>query len=193
MSSSSHKQRVLIDVDDVAAQFRRGYLDTVFRLHGVRIAMDTTLKTWDIDHTLQLTQPQLNAVWREINSPGWAQRLEPMPGAVAAIEALASRHEVMFVTKPLRSSDTWESDRRKWVRKHFGVHLSECVHQTGKKYAVDGNWLIEDKPEHAEQWIADRMEHSRRRCQAILYAWPYNASSKFTRLPDWPSIVQYIN
>ena len=186
-------KRVLIDVDDVAAQFRRGYLDTVMRIHGINIDMSTTLSSWDIDHTLQLTRQQLNAVWREINSPGWAQTLEPMPGVLEAVVNLSSRYEVMFVTKPLKSSDTWQSDRRKWVRKWFGPAMSENVVQTGKKYAVDGNWLIEDKPEHAEQWIADRMEHSRRRCQAILYAWPYNADSKFTRLPDWPSIVNYIN
>lgn len=186
------EDRVLIDIDDTAGQFRLGYLDTVFNLHGVKIDLASCLSTWDIDNTLQLTQWQINAVWKAINSPGWNQQLLPMPGAVEAIDRLARKHEVMFVSKPLKSSATWESDRRKWVRKYFGVKLSNSLHQTGQKHAVDGNWFIEDKPEYAEAWTADRQKYSRRRSQAILYAWPYNESSTLLRLPNWRAIVDYI-
>lgn len=189
------KNRLLIDIDDVSAMFRYRFMQLVNEIHGTNLRYENCQGYWEVSKAMGLTERQAAPVWRAVNSNGFAQTLEPMPGVQEAVERLAQHYEVMFVTKPLRSSPTWVYDRTHWVKKHFGVALSKNIHSTGAKYAVDGNVLIEDTPSHAVAWLADRIEHSRRNCYAVLYAWPYNEDQgqhSFPRFPDWPAITNHI-
>lgn len=189
---------ILIDIDDVSAQFRRSYIESINHVLGREFLYENTPFTdWDIDKSFQFTNYERARLWKYINSLGWAQRLELMPGAGDAIEALASRHEVVFVSKPLKTSATWVNDRYKWVRKHFGVTLATEMISTAAKYRVDGDFLIEDRVGHATEWMRVRTLRSpHRRHQPILYAWPYNdvpEAANIPRLPDWKTIVEWID
>jgi 5'(3')-deoxyribonucleotidase len=188
------KKRFLIDVDDVTAQFRTAYLQTIARLYpSLQVDPASCIEEWDVDKIVPLEKWQKDAIWHEINSPGWCYDMEPMPGAVEAIKILAYNHEVSFVTKPLKTSPTWGYDRRRWIHKHFGPKLADNLHNTAQKYAVDGNYLIEDRIEHCDAWLADRAEHSKRKHAAILYAWPYNEHTpiRHVRMPNWGAIIRY--
>lgn len=188
------RTRVLIDVDDVCGQFRRLYLDTIRELFGVEITLDQSSRDYDVDKFSPLEEWQKAQVWRVINSQGWATKMEPMPGAVEAIQRIAQHHQVSFITKPLKSSPTWGADRRRWISRHFGPKLAEKVHSTSAKEEVDGNFLIEDRLSYCEAWSEDRREHSKRKFEAVLFAWPYNEHrpERFKRFPDWKSIADYV-
>jgi 5'(3')-deoxyribonucleotidase len=192
-----HPRRVLIDVDDVAGQFRRAAIEVANRLFNLDVHLEDCI-AWNIEEMFPTLSPaQITCLWEVIESPGWAQKMRPMEGAVSSIARIAAKYEVAFVTKPLKSSPTWGYDRRKWVAMHFGESLAENLHSTGMKYAVDGDYLIEDTLSHLAEWLIDRKQHSKRTFKGILYAWPYNEvhtleTRYHVRLPDWYSIVSYL-
>ena len=190
-----HKKRILIDIDDVCAQFRLAYLQTLFFLFGIKCDVKDAMAIYDIDKMFDLAPKQHAQLWKTINGPGWAGTLEPMPGAVKHIKELARYFEVSFVSKNLKTSPTWVYDRTLWLKKHFGQELADNYHATGQKYAVDANWLIEDRVDHVEKWLADRKEHSKRNFKALLFAWPYNenAPEGVERLPDWDAIAAVLH
>lgn len=190
-----HKKRVLIDIDDVCAQFRLGYLRTLYALFGIQCNVEDAMALYDIDKMFDLTPEQHALLWKTINGPGWCGHLEPMPGAVEHIKELARYYEVSFVSKNLKTSPTWVYDRTRWLKRHFGQELADNYHATGQKYAVDANWLVEDRVDHVEKWLEDRRLHSKRNYQALLFAWPYNenAPEGVLRLPDWDAIAATIH
>lgn len=199
-----HPRRVLIDVDDVTGQFRLAAIQLANRMFNLDVRL-ATCTAWNINEMFpMLSKRQLDYLWEAIESPGWAQEMLPMHGAVAGILRIAAKYEVAFVTKPLKSSMTWGYDRRMWIAKYFGEDLAENLNSTGMKYAVDGDYLIEDTLTHVAEWLADRNQHSKRTFKAIIYAWPYNEidtperqrlvhlMDRCVRLPDWYSIVNYL-
>lgn len=190
-----HIKRVLIDLDDTTCQFRQGYIDLVNELFGTQHTLAEISMDYYCDLAIKLTKAQQSQVWQAINKRGWSQSLQPMPGAVEAIQRLKSRYEVAFLTKQSLSSETWNYDRYRWVKKWFGAELAENIHFTRKKHAVCGDYLIEDHVENCKAWLVDRQLRSKHPARVILYAWPYNeyhdiCSTKASRLPDWPSIVK---
>lgn len=190
-------KRVLIDVDDVTGQFRRAAIELANQMFGLNVDISQCV-AWNVEEMFPtLTEDQIVQLWEKICGPGWGQTLLPMPGAVEAIDRIARKYQVAFVTKPLKLSPTWCYDRRLWIAKYFGEVLANSVHNTSMKYAVDGNYLIEDTISHLVEWLRDRKEHSRRDFKAIIYAWPYNEAHPIetqyhVRLPDWPSIEDYL-
>lgn len=146
------RPRFLCDVDDVLANYVQGFVAAVLAT-GVRdIKMDHPFDDWDLSKSLGLTEEEDNKVYSLINMPGFATRLNPMPGAVEAVKKIAQIADVLFVTSPLKSSPTWAFDRTAWLQKHFGTEQGNKVASTGEKYAVSGDFLLDDKPEHCAEW-----------------------------------------
>lgn len=183
---------LLIDVDDVTAQFRRKFVDMANNILGTEISFESSLHCYEIEKGMNLTKAQNSKVWVEVNKKGFASSLDLMPGAGDAVENLSKKYEVMFLTSPLKSSDTWVSDRRRWMRKHFGRVLEDSIITTKSKFAVDGDYFIDDRPEMINKWTSERL----RRCgshstpKPMLYAWPYNEGTPAPRFRSWEDITK---
>ncbi len=151
-TSLSKRPRFLCDVDDVIANYIQGFISAV-KATGVRdIEHDHIFDQWDLAASLKLTQKEEHKVYDLIETPGFATRLNPCPGAVPAIKKIAELCDVFFVTSPLKTSPTWAYDRLQWLITQFGDEQGKKVVSTSEKYAVDGDYFLDDKIEHCRAW-----------------------------------------
>lgn len=185
-----------IDVDDVTGQFRRKFWEITNEECGLNLDFDLCCNHYDCEVGMGLTRDQEDKVWPHIAKKGFASTLELMPGAGDAIEYLASRYEVVFITKPFKMSESWFNDRYQWVLKHFGKTLAESINFTGAKHLVDTDFFIDDRPEMLDRWYDHRLERSysfNGIPKSIAYPWQYNANCRTThRRLTWDKIIEYV-
>jgi 5'(3')-deoxyribonucleotidase len=179
--------RVLLDVDGVIADFTGKVLSEIERILG-RYYEPHQVTQWSIKDALGLSDRDWKRVVDEvICREGFAYFLDPYPGAVAAVKELAADH-VYFVTSPWHSSETWCHDRTEWLCKHFGQAQGRKVIHTGHKHLVDGDVLVDDKPETVFEWARVNV-----RRVGVLWDRPYNQRSGLRlRTNDWDRLRQII-
>lgn len=74
--------------------------------------------------------------------------LPPLPGAIAGIQALADAgHDVRICTSPLLQNPYCVAEKYQWVAQHLGVAWLDKLILTKDKTLVQGDYLIDDKPE----------------------------------------------
>lgn len=83
--------------------------------------------------------------------------MDPMPGAIEAVQALAAlgKYELYILsTAPWGNPSAW-TDKAKWVQKHFdsdrpdGVFYKRLILSHHKNMCVQPNaWLIDDRKAH---------------------------------------------
>jgi len=140
---------LLVDVDEVLADFQTPALDIMSEVTG-RSYTQHDFNEWDIFGTL--SEEERKKVFQIIEQPGFAAKLKPAEGAQQFIENLSKLGTVIIVTTPFRSP-TWVHERTQWLWQHFGIPSKRVVN-TGAKYLVHGRALLDDKPEHVNNWQA---------------------------------------
>lgn len=101
--------------------------------------------------------------------------MDPVAGALEAIEELAERFDMYVLsTSPWENPSAW-SDKLEWVKKYLGDTGYKRLILTHHKNLNIGDYLVDDRTKNG----ADRFsgEH-------ILFG-----SEQF---PDWPSVVRYL-
>lgn len=93
--------------------------------------------------------PEESAIIRSVMvEDGFYSRLQPVPGARAALKAMTKAgHDVRIVTSPWVSNPSCASDKLNWVVEHYGQYWGARVIITTDKTLVRGDILIDDKPE----------------------------------------------
>lgn len=94
--------------------------------------------------------------------PGIFSLMDPMPGAMEALEKLHRHYELYILsTAPWLNPSAW-IDKVSWIQKHFGKHESSLFYKrliiSHHKNLNKGHYLIDDRPnngaEHFEgEWI----------------------------------------
>ena len=146
--------RILIDVDEVLADFQTPVLKVMSQLFGSDVRKEH-FKTWDIFENL--TKEQVQSVFSHINVTGFCSALEPTPGSQDAIEKLKGLGDVYIVTSPVLSSPTWVHERSEWLWRYFSIPSKHVIH-TSAKYLVRGNALLDDRPDHIRNWKTENPE-----------------------------------
>lgn len=176
------KNRILIDVDGVIANFIDYY---------IKIASDILRKdlfiinkySWDTGDALGLADHEKKEVDKGLYSYG-ALGIVPYEGAVEAIIDLANLHDIYFVTTPLDESETWASDRIRWLIKYFGPKLGGKYILTHDKFTVCGDILIDDKTDNVVKW-----KEAWPKSLPILWAHDYNSMvTDIIRVNNWGRI-----
>jgi len=144
----TEREPVLVDVDEVLGDFQTPALKIMSQVTGQRY-QPGDFTTWDIFGVL--SKPELDEVFKRIGCDGFASCLEPTPGSQDFIRELSKMAKVYIVTSPFPSR-TWASERTKWVKDHFDIPGKQVIH-TAAKYLVRGRALLDDKPEHTENWL----------------------------------------
>ena len=111
--------------------------------------------------------------------PGIFARLDPMPGALDAVAALAKEYEChILTTAPWENSSAW-TDKVNWIHKYFGSDVNSPffhrINITHDKGMFTGDYLIDDRSRHgvlrfSGEWI-----------EFGSYAFP-----------DWESVLNYL-
>ncbi len=175
--------RILLDCDGVLSDFITPALRVVELLTGKQYAHDD-VTDWDLD--VLVPEGQRETFWEACSAPGFARNMQPYPGAVAAVEALRTRHNVFVVTAYMHSSKTWVHDRDAWLHHYFGFMQRDIVH-TKAKHLIAGDVFVDDKPSNVREW---QMEHTDG--IGLIFDRPHNRDAVGTRVFDWIDVCEHI-
>lgn len=107
--------------------------------------------------------------------PGIFSRMDPMPGAIAAVHQLAKDFDVYILsTAPWKNPSAW-SDKVTWVTEYLDDVLHKRLILSHHKDFLKGDYLIDDRPKHG----ADNFEGE----------WIQFGSERF---PDWKTVIEYL-
>lgn len=180
---------LLLDADGVIVDFVKGYLNTVEAVTGKRFTVDQ-ITQFDIGKALGLSPEEISKVYAAIK-PGFCESLDPLPGAVEAVQRLMCCTDLYIVTSPLSALNTWASEREKWLKKHLGLS-NKRVLSGSAKHLVRGDFFVDDRAENVVEWD----EHNAG--VAVMWKSPWNAKHPWhgLRFNDWSkldTIIQQAN
>ncbi len=176
---------ILIDVDEVLADFQGAAFDVIARVTGRRHSREEC-KQWEMFG--QFLQPEeRKPVFAEIRKPGFCSALSPLPGAQEGVKRLQELGEVYAVTSPFRS-EPWVHERTKWLEDHFGIQESNVVF-TSAKFLVTGDVLLDDRPDHILKWEA-KHPHG----HGLLWHLPNTAGQHddIDRVHTWDEVIRRV-
>lgn len=165
---------ILLDADGVFVNFVKGYLDIIERVTGKRFTEDQ-ITEFDIGKALGLSEADMRDVYNSIQT-GFCKRLEPLPGAIEAIQRIMLNHNVYVVTSPWTGVDTWDSERRTWIKVHLGLDKSRVLSGSAK-HLVRGDFFIDDKAENCVDW-----QDANPNGTAVMWRSPWNQNHPW---PGW--------
>src|SRR5574338_1228455 len=97
------RKRLLLDVDEVLADFQSPTYDVIERLFGRRLT-PFDYDVWDM-FTL-FTDEEKTVIFAEIEKPGFCRDLRPKEGSIEAVHELRKFVDVFPVTRHF-TSPTW--------------------------------------------------------------------------------------
>ena len=138
---------ILLDQDNVLADFEEGFRIAWARVHpDIPPVAEPDRKSFQVrdDYPTRL-QPKVDAI---IQSRGFYRHLPPVRGAVHAVnQLLAEGIEVFICTSPLSQYQNCVLEKYEWVDEHLGSEFTKQVILTRDKTLVQGDVLVDDKPE----------------------------------------------
>ncbi len=179
------RKRLLVDVDEVLADFQTPMFEALYELYGRRASAEDC-EVWDC---FSLMSPnEKKGVFSIIEHPGWCRALKPKEGAQAAIEELRKLVDVFAVTSHFPTSRTWVHERDVWLQEHFHFERPHIVH-TSSKYIVSGDAFLDDNPGHVNAWKAAHPNGL-----AMLWHIPNTRKLGFDdiRVKSWSEVVEKV-
>lgn len=175
--------RILVDQDAVIASWGLEYDRCLDALGEPAAGIPRTADQEDWNLKNGRSPEEQEIIERIMCSPGFYARLEPIPGAKTALNALLKQgNDVRIVTAPYISNPTCASDKLNWVVKHYGSHWGARVIMTNDKTAIRGDVLIDDRPRitgfHDPEW-----KH------IVFGDYAYNRDAAGLRLKSWDMTV----
>ncbi len=178
------KPRLLVDVDEVLADFQSPAFEVIARITG-RSYKPEDFEVWDI--FTALNDEELQAVGEAIELPGFCSSLRPTPGAVEAIWEIREFADVYVVTSPQHNRH-WVYERTEWLMEHFKFKKAQIIH-TAAKYMVRGHAFLDDKPEHVQHWAHENPEGL-----AMLWHIPNTRAigQGLLRVKSWSEVIEQV-
>lgn len=108
----------------------------------IHIDMDDTIchfkKAHEEKRTDEIKYPQ--------SQYGFFADLEPIQGAIEAVNMLSVFHEVYILTAPSYMNPLCYTEKRVWIEKHFGLSFCKKLIICPNKTLIRGHYLIDDIP-----------------------------------------------
>lgn len=157
---------ILFDQDGVLANYMKAYLEAIAREFPElpKLPPEDALHFNAEEHFPAEYRSRIEALALR---PGFFLSLEPIPGAIPAMQALLSQgFDVRICTSPKKVFDNCVAEKFAWVKKHLGQEFVERIVLTRDKTLVHGDILVDDKPDITGV-CTPSWKH-------ILYDQPYN-------------------
>lgn len=105
---------------------------------------------------------------------GFFLNLEPMPGAIEAVNLLQQNYDVWILSRPSVQNISCYSEKAYWVKNHLGFEMQEKLILCTNKSLLKGDYLIDDTTDHGQLDFEGKLLHY--------------GSEQF---PDWSKVTQY--
>lgn len=102
-------------------------------------------------------------------------RLEPMPGAIDAVEQLKKHYEIYFLSTPMWNVPHSFTDKRLWLEKTFGEFAKKRLILTHRKDLNMGAYLVDDRLKNGAENFSGTHIHF--------------GTEKF---PNWQSVLDHL-
>ena len=183
--------RILLDCDGVLADFVRAYLWHVNKIHARRIPTAYSpddVTQWDIASALSLSKETEDEASAIMGRPGECLKISAYLGSSEGVRMLQELGDVHIVTTPFPPSETWTSQREKWLAVHYGIPRSRVCHAYDKTI-VAGDVLIDDKTSTLVAW-----KRAHPGGVAILWDRPWNRGDAWSgmRATSWQEVADGI-
>ena len=107
--------------------------------------------------------------------PGLFALMEPMPGAIEAVQLLAKHYDVYILSTSPWGNTTAASDKIEWVKKHMNGVFHKRVILTHHKELLMGDFLIDDRGKNGTSEFRGE--------------WIHFGSERF---PDWDAVLEHL-
>jgi 5'-nucleotidase len=184
------KPILLIDMDGVIADFYGHFLSIWREKYPDRVYVkpeDVTAFYLETLYPAEYSQDILDI----LRAPGFFANLPPMPGAIEALKKLdeEGKFEIYLCSTPDSDSvnHNCASEKMRWVERHLGKKWVKDVILTHDKTLVQGDFLIDDKPNinglRKPSWMQIMFQHAYNK---DVYGFHMNGWDK------WPGVEEYI-
>lgn len=175
---------VLVDMDGVLCKWQDMY-DNLLRTHYPHIPIFPFEKVTRFKTQSFYADEYRAEIAEMMNMPGFYRDLEPMEGAVEALQAMrAAGIQVFICTAPYVTNKTCASEKMEWVEKHLGSDWLNRTIITSDKTLVNGDFLIDDKPD-IKGAIVPAWKH-------VVFDAPYNRGIE-PRLDVWDQWLEVLS
>jgi 5'(3')-deoxyribonucleotidase len=169
------KPTILLDCDGILADFI-GTALLVLRAESGLVLPRESITTWEVFDSMPYeAQAYKTRVYNLMKGRLGCFSMRAYDGAKEGVKRLQELGEVVIVTSPFPDSDTWMSERERWLKFHFGITREHVIH-TYCKHHVKGDFFIDDKTSSVLKW-AECHPHGR----SLLWHMPTNENDE---LPD---------
>lgn len=167
---------ILVDMDDVLAEFERGVIDNIVEKHPDKKDL---FKKDRKEFNLKEEYPELKDLIGEIvGKEGIVHGLEPVKGSIKALKELEEKgHDVFICTSPLTDYRNNVFEKYKWVDENLGQEWVRKIILTKDKTLIKGDILIDDKPVITGK-TDPTWEH-------VIFDRPYNKHIKDKKRMNW--------
>lgn len=107
--------------------------------------------------------------------PGIFSLMDPMPGAIEAVNTLKEHYDMYILSTAPWKNITAYSDKLAWLTKHFGDLFKKRVIITHCKNLCDGDYLVDDRAKNGASEFPGE--------------WVQFGSERY---PDWEEVTRYL-
>lgn len=177
---------ILVDMDGVIVNFEEGFLKAWRQkypeLPFVQLQNRNSFYIRD-DYPKEF----LSKVEEVYFKKGFILGLHPIEGAINALKEMESEgHQVKICTTPLNGNKFSEEEKTAWVEKYLGKGWLKNLIFIKDKSTVDGDYLIDDKPDIKTTVIP--------KWEQIIFDAPYNRNvndkKRLMKWSDWRKVIK---
>jgi len=174
--------RILVDLDDVVADLE-GRIRQLWQQQHPDVVLFPSGERTNYYIGSGLSSDYASEIYHLMHGPGFFSSLDTVEGAPQALHELISLgHDVFIVTSSGVSYPLAATEKYQWVETHLGHHMLAHLVITPVKFVVDGDILIDDRPEIDREDQAS-WEH-------VLFDRPYNRQQTTKRRLNWQNYNQ---
>lgn len=184
---------ILVDMDDVLAEFSETWLSRYNEDYDDNV----TVEAFDSWNALAAVKPECGMkIFDYFTEPGIYRRLKPKEGSQEVIAELVKMGaEILIVTDSPKGcshgDEGWKGsnpadDKRAWLAEHFPMIDLDNVFICRKKWKVQGDILIDDKPATIQKF----QEEGRK---ILAMEMPYNRNMEVElRAKTWADVREIL-
>lgn len=179
--------RIAIDVDDVVLNLMDSWLDRYNKIKGTSFQKHQ-MKDWDL--VKNGLEPEVYNILR-VSGDDIYWNATPVDGVHSAIRLIEQAgYEIIYVTSAVSGTIDAKIEA---LEKHGFLKKSKSIDDrlivAGRKYLVDADILIDDKPENIIKWPYPR--------KGILFNQPWNENimllpERAVRCDGWREVLEHL-